>query len=98
MNTDTQPAETAAPFDGLFSAIVPCRDEAEALPLFYAEFTRVMAQMHAENFELVFVDDGSTDATLSEIKKLAQADARVKFISFSRNFGKEAAMFAISSR
>ncbi len=94
MNTNAQPAQTHAPFDGLFSAIVPCRDEAEALPLFYAEFTRIMAQMHAENFELIFVDDGSADSTLSEIKKLAEADGRVKFISFSRNFGKEAAMLA----
>lgn len=94
MNTRTQPEENAAPFEGLFSAIVPCRDEAEALPLFYAEFARVMAQMHAENFELIFVEDGSSDATLSEIKKLAEADRRVKFVSFSRNFGKEAAMFA----
>ena len=92
MNTRTQPEENAAPFEGLFSSIVPCRDETEALPLFYVEFARVMAQMHAENFELIFVEDGSSDATLSEIKKLAEADRRVKFVSFSRNFGKEAAM------
>lgn len=49
------------PYGGMFSAIVPCRDEREALPIFYAEFLRAMESAGAENFEIVFVEDGSKD-------------------------------------
>ena len=76
------------------SVIVPCYNEEEVLPLFYEEVTRVAAQMRDVSFEFLFVDDGSRDKTLAVIKALAQRDDRVKYVSFSRNFGKEAAMYA----
>ena len=76
------------------SVIVPCYNEEEVLPLFYEEITRVAAQMPDYGFEFLFVDDGSRDGTLSVVRGLADRDARVKYVSFSRNFGKEAAMYA----
>ena len=80
------------------SIIVPCYNEEEVLPLFYAEITRVMDEMkrtYAElTFELLFIDDGSRDKTLTQLRELASKDQRVRYISFSRNFGKEAGMFA----
>ena len=82
------------PYGGMFSAIVTCRDEREALPIFYAEFLRAMESAGAENFEIVFVEDGSKDGTLEYLRELAAKDSRVKYISLSRNFGKEAAMYA----
>lgn len=82
------------PYSGMFSAIVPCRDEREALPIFYAEFLRAMDSAGAENFEIIFVEDGSKDGTLEYLRELAAKDSRVKYISLSRNFGKEAAMYA----
>ncbi len=94
MNPDMQRDIPKPAFSGLFSAIVPCKNEQEMIPIFYDEFLRAMQSMSSENFELIFVDDGSEDSTLDEIKKLAQLDERVRFISLSRNFGKEAAMFA----
>lgn len=78
----------------LISIIVPCYNEEEVLPLFYREVTRVAGLMPQYDFEFIFVDDGSRDATLSVMKKLAQEDQRVRYVSFSRNFGKEAAMYA----
>lgn len=80
------------------SIIVPCYNEEEVLPLFYAEIKRVMDEMkrtYAElTFELLFIDDGSRDKTLTQLRELATKDQRVRYISFSRNFGKEAGMFA----
>lgn len=76
------------------SIIVPCYNEQEALPLFYAEITRVAEQMAPHTFEFVFIDDGSSDGTLSTLRSLAAQDKRVRFVSFSRNFGKEAAILA----
>ena len=76
------------------SIIVPCYNEQEALPLFYAEITRVAEQMAPLTFEFVFIDDGSSDGTLSALRSLAAQDKRVRFVSFSRNFGKEAAILA----
>lgn len=76
------------------SVIVSCYNEEEALPLFYEEMSRVMAEMKKYQFELIFVNDGSKDNTLEVIKKLQKKDERVRFVSFSRNFGKEAAMLA----
>lgn len=76
------------------SLIVPCYNEAEALPTFYEELNRVTKEMTKYEFELLFIDDGSKDETLEILKKKAQEDNRVKYISFSRNFGKEAAMYA----
>lgn len=76
------------------SVIVPCYNEEAVLPLFYEEITRVAATMGDFVFEFLFVDDGSRDKTLAVIKNFAQQDDRVKYISFSRNFGKESAMYA----
>ena len=78
----------------LISVVVPCFNEEKVLPLFYQEITRVAKLMADYRFEFLFVDDGSKDTTLSVIKKMSEKDERVKYISFSRNFGKEAAMYA----
>ena len=78
----------------LISLIVPCYNEQEVLPIFYEEVSRVTALMSDYDFEFLFVDDGSKDKTLETVKDFAQKDERVKYISFSRNFGKEAAMYA----
>jgi len=77
------------------SIIVPCYNEEETIPLFYEEIKKLAKTMEKEaDFELVFINDGSKDNTLQEIKKLAKTDKRVKYVSFSRNFGKEAGMLA----
>lgn len=77
------------------SVIVSCYNEQESIPLFYQEIERVRKQdFPNEEFEYIFVNDGSKDDTLEEIKELHKKDDKVKFISFSRNFGKEAAMLA----
>ena len=78
----------------LISAIVPCYNEEEALPYFYKEICRVSGEMEEVDFEFLFIDDGSSDNTLAVLRKLAAEDRRVRYISFSRNFGKEAAMYA----
>ena len=75
------------------SVIVPCYNEEEAVPLFYEAFLRETASMPVE-FEFIFVDDGSRDKTLDAFRTLALKDQRVHYVSFSRNFGKESAMFA----
>ncbi|MBR2462564.1 MAG: glycosyltransferase family 2 protein [Spirochaetaceae bacterium] len=76
--------------------VVPCYNEEEALPVFYAASLPVMGELQAcgeiGDFELIFVDDGSRDGTLNQLKLLAQKDCHVKYFSFSRNFGKEAAL------
>ena len=69
-------------------------NEQEALDILYRELKRVTETIPDHEFEYLFVNDGSKDATLDEIKKLAEQDARVRYVSFSRNFGKEAAMYA----
>ncbi len=79
------------------SIIVPCRNEAEAAPYFYDAITKqsdIMREKYGVDFEYIFVDDGSTDDTLSVVKGYAAKDGRVRYVSFSRNFGKEAAMLA----
>lgn len=81
----------------LLSIIVPCYNEQESLPLFYKEITRVadeMKQSHGATFEFIFVDDGSKDNTLAIARQLHRQDDRVRYISFSRNFGKEAGILA----
>ncbi len=82
----------------LISVIVPCYNEEEVLPLFYAEIQKVSARMQEAHpellFEYVFIDDGSKDRTLKLLRDMAKADSRVRFISFSRNFGKEAGIYA----
>ena len=75
------------------SLIVPCYNEQEALPIFYRETTAVMEKMGCD-WELIFVNDGSRDGTLPLLKQLAEADSHVTYLSLSRNFGKEAAMYA----
>lgn len=77
----------------LLSLIVPCYNEEEALPIFYKEATQIINSLEYDT-EMIFVDDGSKDQTASILLNLAERDSRVKFISFSRNFGKEAAMYA----
>lgn len=77
----------------MISIIVPCYNEEPAIKIFYDEIIKIEDKL-ADNFEIVFINDGSEDATLYEIKKLAESDQRVHFISFSRNFGKEAALLA----
>ncbi len=78
----------------LLSVVVPCYDEAPVLDYFYEEVGRVSRQMVQVDFEFLFVDDGSRDETLQKIRALAREDSRVGYLSFSRNFGKEAAMLA----
>ncbi|WP_395149987.1 glycosyltransferase family 2 protein [uncultured Allofournierella sp.] len=75
------------------SLIIPCYNEQEVLPVFYQQVTEVLAAQQWD-YELLFVNDGSRDKTLPLLRQLAQQDARVKYLSFSRNFGKEAAMYA----
>ena len=78
----------------LISVVVSCYNEEEVLPIFYKEIDSVSKKLDNVDFEFLFVDDGSKDKTLRIIKELAKSDSRVKYISFSRNFGKEAAMNA----
>ncbi len=79
----------------LISLIVPCYNEQEALPFFLPEVARVAESMKEKaDFEILFVDDGSKDGTLKVLRTFAAQDPRVKYLSFSRNFGKEAAMYA----
>ncbi|MGY3682285.1 glycosyltransferase family 2 protein [Streptomyces sp. TE33382] len=77
----------------LISIVVPCFDEEEILERFHVRVTDEMARLGHE-FQLVYVDDGSGDATLEILERLAAADPRARYLSFSRNFGKEAAMLA----
>lgn len=76
------------------SIIVPCYNEEEALPIFYKEINRVSKEMKNVDFEFLFINDGSRDKTLDILRDLSKKDKRVRFISFSRNFGKEAGMYA----
>ena len=75
------------------SVIIPCYNEEESVELFYKEISSVAAQMDFE-FEYIFVNDGSKDRTLNILVELSKRDERVKYISFSRNFGKESAIYA----
>ena len=76
------------------SLVVPCYNEEEVLPYFYEEFCKVAEKLSEFQLEVIFVDDGSKDRTLAIVKELAEKDTRVKYLSFSRNFGKESAVFA----
>ena len=85
----------------LLSIIVPCYNEEESLKYFYAEYDKlkkikfnINGRLELIDFELILVNDGSSDNTLSIIKELNHHDASVKYLSFSRNFGKEAAIYA----
>ena len=74
--------------------IVPCYNEEKAILLFYKEFCKIYSCMKDVEFQVIFIDDGSSDNTLNEIKKIADGDECCSYISFSRNFGKEAALYA----
>lgn len=76
------------------SIVVPCYNEQAALPIFYQEIIRIAGEMNYAEFEFVFIDDGSKDDTLPTLRRLAAQDKRVRFVSLSRNFGKEAGMLA----
>lgn len=78
----------------LISIVVPMYNEQETLTALYQELNATAAGMEDYAFEYLFVNDGSRDGTLDLIKELAEQDARVHFVSFSRNFGKEAALYA----
>lgn len=78
----------------LISLIIPCYNEEAGLGILYKALTEVSAKMSEYDFEYLFINDGSKDSTLGLITEFADGDPRVKYISFSRNFGKEAAMYA----
>ena len=76
------------------SIIIPCLNEQEAIPVYYRAMVKVMDQMRGIAFELLFVDDGSNDGTLEILRNISTMDRRCRYLSFSRNFGKEAAIYA----
>ena len=77
------------------SIVVPCYNEEDALEIFYHDITRVLKdEMQCENYEVIFVNDGSKDMTQDIIEKLSAEDSHIEFVSLSRNFGKESAMYA----
>ena len=85
----------------LISLVVPCYNEEESLPIFYKEASKIAQQMgisHGADFEFIFVDDGSKDRTLQIARELHRKDVRVRYISFSRNFGKEAGIYELLIR
>lgn len=78
----------------LISIIVPCYNEEESLELFYSELNKITDLIENYDTEIIFIDDGSTDDTKNIIYKLASLNSKIRYITFSRNFGKEAAMLA----
>lgn len=81
---------------GLLSVVVPCYNEEENVPYFYEELLKHVSFLEKEglDLEILYIDDGSKDGTVAAVKKLRETDQRVHLISFSRNFGKEAALYA----
>ena len=78
----------------MISIVVPCYNEEESIPIFYEEIDKVSKEMKNVDFEFMFVNDGSKDKTLEILRSLSKKDKRVRYISFSRNFGKEPGMYA----
>ena len=76
------------------SIVVPCFNEEEAVPIFYKECLKVLKDIKCKKYEFIFVDDGSSDDTIKQLRTLSENDKNVHYVSFSRNFGKEAAIFA----
>ncbi len=76
------------------SVIVPCYNEQESIPVFYKEVKNVLETIKNVDYEIIFIDDGSKDHTLDILKELSQKEGSCHYISFSRNFGKEAGMYA----
>ena len=75
----------------LLSIVVPCFNEENSIEIFFKEIEKTLNNI---NFEIIFIDDGSKDNTLSNIKKIAKNNSNIKYLSFSRNFGKESALYA----
>ena len=80
--------------------VLPCYNEEAAIPYFYKEICSVAAlpRLSDYDFEFLFINDGSTDGTLDLVKQLAQEDSRVRYISFSRNFGKKPPCWPVSPK
>lgn len=78
----------------LISVIVPCYNEEEAIPIFYNEIIKISNKLSEYDFEYIFINDGSKDKTIKILKSLSKKDKRVRYVSMSRNFGKEAGMLA----
>ncbi len=78
----------------LITIVIPCYNEEDSLPIFYDNICSLMSKMNYVDFELIFINDGSEDKTLGLLRKFSKKDKRVRYISFSRNFGKEAGMLA----
>ena len=80
----------------LLTAIVPCFNEEENIADFYKEFMLIQPSLNEKDidYEILFIDDGSKDGTVDEVKKLIKIDQNVRLVSFSRNFGKESAIYA----
>lgn len=78
----------------LVNIIIPCFNESEVLDIYFEETIKITSKIKGYDFEFIFVDDGSTDNTIDIIKKYAEKYNFIKYISFSRNFGKESAMYA----
>lgn len=76
------------------SLVIPCYNEEQALPFLYEELEKVSKKMNGQSFEFIFVNDGSRDKTIDVIKSFHRRDDRIRYVSFSRNFGKEAAILA----
>lgn len=77
----------------MISIIIPCYNEEESIPLYFSEMEKIRSNLHHE-FEYIFINDGSSDKTLELLRELASEHSYVRYISFSRNFGKEAALYA----
>lgn len=84
--------------NNIISIVVPCYNEEAAIPLFYKETLKqieiLINNKSLSDYEFIFVDDGSSDRTISVLRDLSESDSNVRYISFSRNFGKEAALYA----
>ena len=78
----------------LVSLIIPCYNEEQVLPILKDALLKVMDEMSEYEFELLFINDGSKDQTLNILKTFYKEDSRMNYLSFSRNFGKEAAIYA----
>ena len=78
----------------MISIIIPCYNEEESISIYYNEMKKIMEKMNYVKFELIFINDGSQDNTLNILRKLVKKDSRIRYISFSRNFGKEAGILA----
>lgn len=77
------------------SIVIPCYNEEDVLKMFYTELMKIISIIKVKYlYELIFIDDGSKDETLTILKELRQENENIKIISFSRNFGKEAAIYA----